>query len=99
MTTMTSCRPCVPCWAGSTAGSTAGGAAAGTAGGTAATVREMEILGLIADGLGNQEIAHTLNISVATVRTHRQNAMEKLDLHNAAEITAYVMQTKFSSRA
>ena len=75
------------------------GVSGAAAGGNSATVREMEILGLIADGLGNQEVAQGLNISVATVRTHRQNAMEKLDLHNAAEITAYVMQSKFASRA
>jgi DNA-binding NarL/FixJ family response regulator len=67
-------------------------AAAGAAGGTAATPRELEILGLIAAGQGNQDIAQTLNLSIATVRTHRQNVMEKLDLHNAAEITAYAIE-------
>lgn len=64
------------------------------AGGAAqATPREYEILRLIADGRANQEIADQLFISLDTVRTHRKNAMEKLDLHNAAEITAYVLNT------
>ena len=54
--------------------------------------RESQILRLIAHGLGNHEIAETLHISVLTVRTHRQNLMEKLGLHNAAEITAFAIK-------
>lgn len=54
--------------------------------------REIQILRLIAEGRGNQDIAKTLHISVLTVRTHRQNLMEKLDLHNAAEITAFAIK-------
>ena len=74
-------------------------AAAAAAGAPAVTVREHEVLQLIAEGLPNQDVADRLFISVDTVRTHRRNVMEKLDLHNAAEITAYVMQSKFASRA
>lgn len=55
------------------------------------TPREQEILRRVADGLGNQQIADALHISIETVRTHRKNAMEKLELRNAAEITAYVI--------
>lgn len=69
------------------------------AGHVEATPRELEILRLVAAGQGNKEIATQLNLSVATVRTHRQNAMEKLDLHNAAEITAHMMQAKADSRS
>ncbi len=65
---------------------------------TRVTPREHEILQFIADGHGNQEIANTLCISLDTVRTHRKNVMEKLDLHNAAEITAYVINTRMAAR-
>jgi len=54
----------------------------------AATPRQREIMTLVAHGLGNREIAKLLALSVLTVRTHRQNLMEKFRLHNAAEITA-----------
>lgn len=57
-----------------------------------ATPREREIMSLVARGLSNREIAVQLVISVLTVRTHRQNLMEKFSLRNAAEITAYAVQ-------
>lgn len=57
-----------------------------------ATPREREIMSLVARGLSNREIAELLTISVLTVRTHRQNLMEKFSLRNAAEITAYAVQ-------
>lgn len=66
-----------------------------SAGGEAAaqaTPREQEIMSLVARGLANREIAELLQISLATVRTHRQNFMEKFSLRNAAEITAYAVQ-------
>lgn len=52
------------------------------------TPREREVLSLVARGYGNADIAGLLDISVLTVRTHRQRLMEKLGLRNAAEITA-----------
>ncbi|MEP6790793.1 MAG: response regulator transcription factor [Ramlibacter sp.] len=57
-----------------------------------ATPRERETMSLVARGLNNREIAELLKISVLTVRTHRQNLMEKFSLRNAAEITAYAVQ-------
>ncbi|HSI55326.1 MAG TPA: response regulator transcription factor [Ramlibacter sp.] len=60
--------------------------------GAAPTPREQEIMSLVARGLSNREIAELLEISVTTVRTHRQNFMEKFALRNAAEITAYAVQ-------
>ena len=69
--------------------STASDAAAGS---PPATPREREIMSLVARGMSNREIAVLLSISVLTVRTHRQNLMEKFSLRNAAEITAYAVQ-------
>jgi len=59
-----------------------------SAGGPTATPRQREIMTLVAHGLSNREIAKLLALSVLTVRTHRQNLMEKFRLRNAAEITA-----------
>ncbi len=56
------------------------------------TAREREVASLIARGYSNGDIAQLLDISVTTVRTHRQRLMDKLELHNAAEITAYAVQ-------
>lgn len=42
--------------------------------------RELEILGLLAQGHSNQEIAATLFVSLSTVKTHLQNLFEKLDV-------------------
>ena len=42
--------------------------------------RELEVLGLLAQGHSNQEIAATLYISVSTVKTHLQNLFEKLEV-------------------
>ena len=53
------------------------------------TRREREIIGLIASGLSNPDIALALHISIHTVRTHRKTLMTKLGLRNAVEIAAY----------
>jgi DNA-binding NarL/FixJ family response regulator len=65
----------------------------------APTPREQEIMSLVARGLNNKEIAELLSLSVTTVRTHRQNFMEKFALHNAAEITAYAVQQGYYNPA
>ena len=71
----------------------AGGAAdAGRTATAPITPRENEVLSLVARGYGNADIAGLLDISVLTVRTHRQRLMEKLGLRNAAEITAYAVK-------
>jgi DNA-binding NarL/FixJ family response regulator len=57
------------------------------------TVREQQIVRMIAKGGSNQEIADALHISVLTARKHRQNVMLKLGLHNGAEIAAYAMKS------
>lgn len=56
------------------------------------TQREAQILTLIAGGERNQAIADRLHISLPTVRKHRENLMRKLDLHNAAELTAFAIK-------
>ena len=54
--------------------------------------REREVLKLIAEGYKNKEIATDLCISLKTVEKHRANLMKKLDLHNAATLTAYAIE-------
>jgi DNA-binding CsgD family transcriptional regulator len=58
------------------------------------TRREKEVLGLIADGMTNNEIAQQLFISVATVDTHRKNLLAKFESKNIASLikTAVQMQ-------
>ena len=56
------------------------------------TRREKEVLGLIADGLTNNEIAKKLFISVATVDTHRKNLLAKFECKNIASLIKIAMQ-------
>ncbi len=56
------------------------------------TTRERETLQLIAEGRSNREIAALLHITVKTVETHRANLMNKLDIHNTAELTQYAIR-------
>ena len=51
------------------------------------TRREMEILGLIAQGLSNDEIAYHLSISPNTVKVHVRNIFEKMDVQSRTEAT------------
>ena len=50
--------------------------------------REREILGLLADGLGNKQIAARLGISPNTVKTHLELLFEKLGVSSRAEAVA-----------
>ena len=56
------------------------------------TEREKEILKLLGEGYQNKEIAELVHISVKTVEKHRANIMAKLDLHNAAALTAFAFE-------
>ncbi len=58
------------------------------------TKREREVIGLIGDGLSNNEIAKKLNISSFTVKSHVHNIMEKLTLHTRLEIANYSYSAK-----
>ncbi len=61
------------------------------------TDREKEVLQLIAEGKSNKEVAAILDLSVYTVETHRTNLMQKLNLHNTAEIVLYAVRKKIIS--
>lgn len=56
------------------------------------TEREREVLQLLAEGKSNKEAAGVLNLSPYTVETHRTNLMQKLGLHNTAEIVLYAVR-------
>jgi two-component system, NarL family, response regulator NreC len=56
------------------------------------TDREREVLQLLAEGKSNKEAATILNLSTHTIETHRQNLMQKLGLHNTAEIVLYAVR-------
>jgi DNA-binding NarL/FixJ family response regulator len=58
---------------------------------TQLTLREAELLQLIAEGHVNKLIASELGISVKTVEKHRQHLMEKLDIHDVAGLTRYAI--------
>ncbi len=53
--------------------------------------REREVLGLIAEGMINKEIADRLNISVHTVIAHRKNISRKTGIKSVAGLTVYAM--------
>jgi DNA-binding NarL/FixJ family response regulator len=56
------------------------------------TLREKEVLQLIAQGKSNKEIATLLNISVNTVAVHRARVMETLNLHRTAELVLFAVK-------
>ena len=56
------------------------------------TAREREVLQLIAEGRSSKDIASSLHVSEKTVHSHRQNIMEKLNLHSIAELTKYAIR-------
>jgi len=55
------------------------------------TPRELEVLQLIAEGYANKQIAGELFISIKTVEKHRQQLMNKLDIHDVAGLTRYAI--------
>jgi len=61
------------------------------------TSREREILQMLAEGKTNKDIATLLNLSTYTVETHRANLMQKLDLHNTAELVLYAVRKRIIS--
>ena len=55
------------------------------------SMREIEVLSLVARGFINKEIADKLNISLATVITHRKNITEKLGIKSVSGLTIYAV--------
>ncbi len=64
---------------------------------TVLTVREREVLQLLAEGKSTKQIASTLNLSVKTVETHRQQIMDKLEIRTVAELTKYAIREGLTS--
>jgi two-component system, NarL family, response regulator NreC len=56
------------------------------------TSREQEVLAHLADGVNNSEIADLLSISPKTVARHRENIMQKLNLHSRTELVKYAIR-------
>jgi DNA-binding NarL/FixJ family response regulator len=54
--------------------------------------REREVFQLIAEGHSNKEVAELLSVSPATVETHRAHILQKLDVHNTAELVLYAVR-------
>ena len=61
------------------------------------TIREREVLKLIAEGNKNREIAEHLSVSIKTVEKHRSNLMKKLDLHCISALTTYAIDNNLIS--
>src|SRR5690349_8386607 len=55
------------------------------------TSRELEVLQLVAEGKVNKQIASDLSISIKTVEKHRQQVMNKLNIHDVAGLTRYAI--------
>jgi DNA-binding CsgD family transcriptional regulator len=62
------------------------------------TPREREILGWMAAGLQNKEIAQKLDLSLATVRNHIHNTLEKLDVHSKLEAVSLAFRNGWVER-
>ena len=56
------------------------------------TARENEILQLLVEGKSSKEIAGLLQLSLKTVETHRQHVMQKLNIHNIADLTKFAIR-------
>jgi two-component system, NarL family, response regulator NreC len=54
--------------------------------------REREIFQLVAEGHSNKAIAELLSVSPTTVETHRAHILQKLDVHNTAELVLYAVR-------
>ena len=61
------------------------------------TLREREVLQLMAEGKNTKAIASHLEVSVKTIETHRQHVMQKLNLHSLAELTKYAIREGLTS--
>lgn len=60
---------------------------------TPLTIREQEVVRLLADGKTVREAALELSLSIKTVEAHKLNLMRKLDIHNRASLVEYAVHT------
>lgn len=74
----------------------ADGAGSGTGRGGSLTERERQVLGLIADGRSNREIARALVLSEKTVKTHVSNILMKLDLADRTQAALWAVRHGFA---
>ena len=58
------------------------------------TLREIEILKLVAEGFINKEISNRLDISIRTVETHKNHIMKKLEMKSIVELIKYAIRNK-----
>lgn len=56
------------------------------------TIRERQVLQMVAEGRTNRQIAHNLRLAVKTVDTHRTRLMRKLNIHNVNELVKYALK-------
>ncbi|ODS34804.1 MAG: DNA-binding response regulator [Candidatus Scalindua rubra] len=61
------------------------------------TVREREILQLLAEGKTTKQVASQLHVSVKTIETHRHRIMDKLGIYSIAELTKYAVREGLTS--
>jgi DNA-binding NarL/FixJ family response regulator len=61
------------------------------------TIRERQVLKLIAEGKSNKEVAELLFISARTVQHHRANIMKKLSLKKTADLVKYAIRKGYTS--
>lgn len=58
------------------------------------TSREREVVGLVAQGFSNKEIASRLNLTTYTIKSHVHNVLEKLALHSRLELAAHAHESQ-----
>ena len=63
------------------------------------TPREIEVLKLIAIGLSTKQIAATLDIAFKTAACHRYRIMDKLEIHETANLTRYAIRQGYVDTA
>ena len=61
------------------------------------TVKEREVLQMIAEGRATRKMARVLNVSIKTVEARRKSIMNKLDLHTVADLTKYAIREGLTS--
>ena len=61
------------------------------------TPREREILGELAAGLANKEIARKLDVAESTVKIHLQSILKKLGVHNRVQAAIYAVEHGISA--